>query len=103
MMRIPRTGPTLGTLASLLLGATSCSTVSPAQSARNNALWEAGRACENGSLRVERVSNEGVIHTRTMNSSGHEFAPFERCYNEKATPIWRSYCQAEPDSPQCRR
>jgi len=48
------------------------------------------------------MSNEGVPYSQTVNSSGNEFAPFEKCYGEKATPIWRAYCQAEPGSPQCR-
>lgn len=103
MTRIPPAGPTLGALASLMVGLASCSTVTPAQDERNRALWSVARTCENGSLHVERVSNEGVVYTRTMNSSGHEFAPFEQCDQEKAGPIWRSYCQAEPASPQCRR
>jgi hypothetical protein len=48
------------------------------------------------------MSNEGVPYAQTVNSSGNEFAPFEKCYGEKAMRIWRAYCQAEPDSPQCR-
>jgi len=52
---------------------------------------------------VVRLSNEGVPYTQTVNSSGNEFAPFEQCYREKAAPIWRAYCGAEPAGPQCRR
>jgi hypothetical protein len=76
--------------------------LTPAQQERNNALWTAARSCETGSLSVVRMSNEGVPYAQTVNSSGNEFAPFEKCYREKATPIWGAYCQAEPDSPQCR-
>ena len=82
--------------------AAACATLTPAQQERNNALWAAARSCETGSLSVVRMSSEGVPHTQTMNSSGFEFPIFEGCYREKATPIWRAYCQAEPDSPQCR-
>jgi hypothetical protein len=70
-----------------------------AQQERNNALWTAARSCENGSLSVVRMSNEGVPYTQTVNSSGGEFAPFEKCFQEKAAPIWGAYCKAEPDSP----
>ena len=70
--------------------------------ARQEVRSTAARSCETGSLSVVRMSNEGVPYTQTVNSSGNEFAPFEKCYGEKATPIWRAYCQAEPDSPQCR-
>ena len=88
--------------AALVAGlAVACATLTPAQQERNNALWTAARSCETGSLSVVRMSNEGVPYAQTVNSSGNEFAPFEKCYGEKATPIWRAYCQAEPDSPQC--
>lgn len=88
----------------LALGlATACATLTPAQQERNDALWTAARSCENGSLSVVRMSNEGVPHTQTVNSSGGEFAPFQKCYGEKAAPIWRAYCKAEPASAQCRR
>jgi len=83
--------------------AAACATLTPAQQERNNALWTAARSCENGSLTVSRLSTEGVPYTQTMNSSGFEFPIFERCYREKATPVWGAYCKAEPDSPQCRR
>ena len=74
-----------------------------AQQERNTALWTAARSCENGSLSVVRMSNEGVPYTQTMNSSGHEFGPFQACNEQKATPIWGAYGKTEPDSPQCRR
>lgn len=83
--------------------AAACATLTPAQQDRNNALWTAARSCENGSLSVVRMSNEGVPYMQTMNSSGHEFPVFEKCYGEKAAPIWSAYCRAERDSPQCRR
>ncbi|HMH77798.1 MAG TPA: hypothetical protein VK547_14290 [Candidatus Udaeobacter sp.] len=83
--------------------AIACATLTTAQQERNNALWTAARSCENGSLSVVRMSNEGVPYTQTVNSSGGEFAPFEKCFQEKAAPIWGAYCKAEPDSPQCRR
>jgi hypothetical protein len=82
--------------------AAACATLTPAQQERNSALWTAARSCETGSLSVVRMSNEGVPYAQTVNSSGNEFAPFEKCYGEKTTPIWRAYCEAEPDSPQCR-
>src|SRR5258705_11188455 len=83
--------------------AIACATLTAAQQERNNALWTAARSCENGSLSVVRMSNEGVPYTQTVNSSGGEFAPFEKCYQEKAAPIWGAYCKAEPDGPECRR
>jgi len=52
---------------------------------------------------VVRMSNEGVPHTQTVNSSDGEFAPFLTCYQEKAAPIWGACCQAEPAGLQCRR
>ena len=73
----------------------------PAQNERNGALYTVARSRETGSLTVDRVSNEGLVLTRTMNSSGNKWAPFQRCYQEKAAPIWRAYCQAEPETPQC--
>ena len=97
-----------GTIRPLLLAvviaglAAACATLSAAQQERNDALWRAARSCETGSLTVVRMSNEGVPQAQTMNSSGNEFAPFQKCYQEKATPIWRAYCAAEPGSPQCR-
>ncbi len=91
-------------VATLVAGlAAACATLTPAQQARNDALWTAARSCETGSLSVVRMSNEGVPYTRTVNSSGNEWAPFEKCYGEKAAPIWGAYCKTEPDSPQCRR
>ena len=92
-----------GLLASSVTALAACAVVTPAQGDRNSALYAAARTCENGSLRVERVSNEGMVYTRAMNSSGNEWAPFQKCYQEKAQPIWRRYCQAEPESPQCKR
>ena len=89
-------------LAATLVLATACATLTPAQQERNNALWTAARSCENGSLTVVRMSDTGVPFTQTVNSSGNEFAPFQKCYGEKATPIWRAYCNVEPNSPQCR-
>jgi hypothetical protein len=83
--------------------AAACATLTPAQQARNDALWTAARSCENGSLSVVRLSTEGVPYTQTTNSSGHEFPIFEACYREKATPIWGAYCKAEPTGLQCRR
>jgi hypothetical protein len=90
-------------LAALVAGlAGACATMTPAQQERNHALWTAARSCENGSLSVVRMSNDGVPYTQTMNSSGFEFPIFEGCYREKATPIWGAYCKAEAASPQCR-
>jgi hypothetical protein len=81
----------------------ACATSTAAQQERNNARWTAARSCENGSLSVVPMSSEGVPYTQTVNSSGGELAPFEKCYQERAAPIWGAYCKAEPDSPQCRR
>jgi hypothetical protein len=59
--------------------------------------------------RLDRVGPRGIIspqevpYTQTVNSSGGEFAPFEKCYQEEAAPIWGAYCKAEPGSAQCRR
>ena len=90
-------------LAALVAGlAGACSTMTAAQQERNHALWTAARSCENGSLTVVRMSDTGVPVTQTVNSSGNEFEPFQKCYGEKATPIWRTYCNVEPNSPQCR-
>jgi hypothetical protein len=44
-----------------------------------------------------------MMYTRTVNSSGGEFAPFYQCYQEKAGPIWQAYYRAEPESPHCKR
>ena len=85
-----------------LLGLAACATLTSAQQERNEALWRAARSCENGSLSVVRMSNEGVPYTQTINSSGFEFEPFKQCYTLKARPIWQEYCRAEPSSPQCR-
>jgi hypothetical protein len=91
-------------LAGVMTALAACAAVvTPAQNERNGALYTAARACETGSLTVDRVSNEGLVYTRTVSSSGNEWAPFQRCYQEKAAPIWRAYCQTEPESPQCRR
>ncbi len=93
-----------GRLASPRAAQASCaSELTSAQTDRNNALWQVARSCQTGTLVVERMSNEGMPFVRTINSSGNEFEPFRKCYAEKAAPIWRSYCAAEPDSPQCKR
>ena len=90
-------------LAGVTIALTACAIVTPAQNERNHELYTVARSCETGSLTVDRVSNEGMVYTRTMNSSGNEAAPFTKCYREKAAPIWRAYCQAERESPQCKR
>ena len=92
-----------GVLAASVTALVGCAAVTPAQNERNSALYTAARSCETGSLSVDRVSNEGMVYTRAMNSSGNEWAPFQKCYQEKSQPIWRTYCQAEPESPQCKR
>jgi hypothetical protein len=83
----------------IVLGA--CSTLTDAQSARNAALWDAARSCQYGTVRVDRVSNDGIPHTTTFNSGGSDFAVFRECYIDKATPIWRDYCAQEPADPRC--
>ena len=103
MIRPVRSALATVSLAALAMVAAACGVVTKAQEERNDALWAAARSCENGSLKVERVSNEGQVFTRTMNSSGNEMGPFQQCYREKARPIWQSYWRQEPDSPQCRR
>jgi len=85
-------------LAGVTITLAACAVVTPAQNERNGALYTVARSRETGSLTVDRVSNEGLVLTRTMNSSGNKWAPFQRCYQEKAAPIWRAYCQAEPES-----
>src|SRR5258705_9142838 len=91
-------------LATLVAGlAIACATLTAAQQERNNALWTAARSCENGSLSVVRMSHEGLPYTQTVNSSGREFAPFEKCYQENASPLWGAHSAAAADSPQCRR
>jgi hypothetical protein len=86
-------------ITTIFLGA--CSTLTPAQDSRNAELWEVARGCQYGTVRVDRISNDGIPHTTTFNSGGSDFAVFRECYISKATPIWRSYCAQEPQSPQC--
>jgi len=92
-----------GPLAVVVTALGACAVMTPAQNERNGALYAAARSCETGSLTVDRVSNDGMMYTRTMNSTGGEFAPFYQCYQEKAAPIWQAYCRTEPESPQCKR
>ena len=49
------------------------------------------------------IPPQEVPYPQTVNSSDGEFAPFEKCYQEEAAPIWGAYCKAEPGSAQCRR
>ena len=79
----------------------ACTTLTDAQSSRNAALWDAARSCQYGTVRVDRVSNDGIPQTTTFNSGGSDFAVFRECYVEKATPIWRAYCAQEPTGSIC--
>ena len=79
--------------------AIACATLTTGQQERNNALWTAARSCESGSLSVVRMSNEGVPYTQTVNSSGGEFPPFEKCFQEKAAPIWAPTARPSPTAP----
>jgi hypothetical protein len=90
-------------LGPVVVALAACASLTPGQKERNDALWDAARSCENGSLRVTRMSTEGVPSTMTVNSGGSEWKPFETCYVQKATPIWQAYCAREPASPQCHR
>jgi hypothetical protein len=92
-----------GLLGSSVTALAACAAVTPAQNERNGALYTAARSCETGSLSAERVSNEGLVYTRTGNSGGNEWVPFQKCYEEKASPVWQAYCRAEPENPQCKR
>jgi len=79
----------------------ACTTLTDAQSSRNAALWEAARSCQYGTVRVDRISNEGIPQTMTFNSGGSDFAVFRECYLDRATSIWRADCAQEPEQPQC--
>jgi hypothetical protein len=86
-------------MSTLFLGA--CNTLTPAQDSRNDALWDAARSCQYGTVVVHRISNDGQPYVTTFNSGGSDFAVFRECYIDKARPIWRSYCAQEPQNPQC--
>jgi hypothetical protein len=84
-----------------LLILAACSTMTPAQNARNEELFAAARNCENGSLVVTGISPDGVPASRTMSSAGTERKVFEKCYAEKSAPIWKAYCSKEPGATGC--
>jgi hypothetical protein len=86
---------------SCLLTLAACSTMPPAQNARNEDLFAAARSCENGSLVVTGISPEGVPSSRTMSSAGDERKVFDKCYAEKSAPIWKAYCSKEPGAAGC--
>jgi hypothetical protein len=84
-----------------VLALAACSTVTPAQNARNEDLFYAARTCENGSLVVTGISTDGMPQTRTTSSGASERPVFEKCYAEKSAPIWKAYCTKEPDPSKC--
>jgi len=84
-----------------LVTQSACTTLTDAQSSRNAALWDAARRCQYGTVRVDRISNDGIPHTTTFNSGGSDFVVFRECYVTSATPIWLAYCAQEPANPQC--
>ena len=84
-----------------LLTLAACSTVNPAQNARNEDLFAAARTCENGSLVVTGISPDGVPASRTMSSAGTERQIFDKCFAEKSAPIWKAYCGKEPGAAGC--
>ena len=88
-------------LAFCLLAFAGCSTMSPAERARNEDLFAAARSCENGSLVVTGISTDGMPDTRTTSSSGSERPVFEKCYSEKSAPIWKAYCSKQPNAQNC--
>jgi len=84
-----------------LLALAACSTMTPAQNARNNDLFTVARSCENGSLVVTGISPDGVPASRTMSSAGTERQIFDKCFAEKSAPIWKSYCSKDPSASGC--
>ena len=84
-----------------LLAFAACSTMPPAQNARNEDLFAAARTCENGSLVVTGISPDGVPASRTMSSAGTERQIFDKCFAEKSTPIWKAYCSKQPGAQNC--
>ena len=84
-----------------LLALAACSTMTPAQSARNEDLFAAARTCENGSLVVTGISPDGVPASRTTSSAGTERQIFDKCFAEKSAPIWKAYCSKDPTAPGC--
>jgi hypothetical protein len=84
-----------------LLTLAACSTMTPAENARNDDLFRAARACETGSLAVTGISTDGIPNTRTISSSGSERPAFDKCYAEKSAPIWAAYCSKTPGAVGC--
>ena len=84
-----------------LLALAACSTMTPAQNARNNDLFTVARSCENGSLVVTGISPDGVPASRTMSSAGTERQIFDKCFAEKSAPIWKAYCSKDPTAQGC--
>ncbi|HXJ77530.1 MAG TPA: hypothetical protein VMS64_02515 [Candidatus Methylomirabilis sp.] len=81
----------------------ACSTLTPAQNTRNEDLFTAARSCETGSLTVTGISTDGAPETRTTGSGGSDKDAFVKCFDAKATPIWRAYCEKEPNADKCAR
>jgi hypothetical protein len=84
-----------------LLALAACSTMSPAESNRNEELYRVARTCENGSLVVTGIATDGTPTTRTTSSGASERPVFEKCYAEKSAPIWKDYCSKQPGAPNC--
>ena len=81
----------------------ACSTMTPAQNTRNQDLFTAARSCETGSLTVTGMSTDGTPETRTMGSGGSDKDSFAKCYDAKSAPIWRAFCEKEPNADKCAR
>jgi len=79
----------------------ACSTMTPAENARNEDLFRAARSCETGSLVVTGMSTDGMPDTRTTSSSAGERQAFDKCYAEKSAPIWKAYCSKTPGAAGC--
>ena len=88
-------------LCALMLAA--CSTLTPAQSTRNEDLFTAARSCQTGSLQVTGISTDGTPTTLTQGSGGSDKAAFETCYKAKSAPIWQAYCQQNQTDTKCKQ
>ena len=80
----------------------ACSTLTPAQTARNEDLFTAARSCQTGSLQVTGISTDGVPTTLTQGSGGSDKAAYEKCYTAKSAPIWQAYCQKNQADTKCK-
>jgi hypothetical protein len=74
-----------GALVGLVTG-TACSSGSPQELRRNHLLWQAARDCELelGTLRPERIDEQGRLEYTLGNGSEKDVPAFISCYREKA-------------------